>query len=253
MRNTNKTLALLLTLIIAMSCLTLSITKPVNAQTVPKPFVPEFTVQYFDFSYDIPVTTTTTTDPYTGEKVTTRSGGEHVTNRYINITIKNQPYSSIVLPDGNVTELYYVVRVKGYFSSYWREPSSFDNLRGKGSGSGFTVFTIKIGSDDQYFLNHLYALNIPVGGKIDFQVSAQVGYYYHYLSHLIPTSQYFCVTEGDWSDTQTITIGEESSISHSTPTPSVPEYSWFAIVPLLLSLIPVALIVRQRKSVVINQ
>ena len=37
-------------------------------------------------------------------------------------------------------------------------------------------------------------------------------------------------------------------ITQSTPTPSVPELSWFVIVPLLLSVVSVAVIVRHRRA-----
>ena len=65
-----KTFAIFLTLIVAMSCLTLLTVKPVNAQSIPKPSVPEFTLQIADHSYDVPAKTTSTTDPYTGKTTT---------------------------------------------------------------------------------------------------------------------------------------------------------------------------------------
>ena len=64
-----KASALILALIVAMLCLTVSIVKTANAQTIPKPSVPEFTITVNDHSYYEPATTPSYyTDPYTGEK-----------------------------------------------------------------------------------------------------------------------------------------------------------------------------------------
>jgi hypothetical protein len=47
----SKTLALLLTVIIATSCLTLFIFKPANAQSTAKPSIPQFTLSFVNASY----------------------------------------------------------------------------------------------------------------------------------------------------------------------------------------------------------
>ena len=112
MGNMGKGLALALVLVMAISSLSLMIIKPAFAQSVPTPSVPEFTVRFVDRSYDVPVTTTTTTDPFTGKQVTTSSGGYHVTNKTIDITINNQAYSSIDLGNGTIIQLYYLLRRK---------------------------------------------------------------------------------------------------------------------------------------------
>lgn len=49
----SKTLALFLILITATAYLPLA-SEPVNAQTIPIPSVPEFTLRYVDLSYDVP-------------------------------------------------------------------------------------------------------------------------------------------------------------------------------------------------------
>lgn len=56
MGRTSKTLALLLTLTIAMLCLILLTAKPANAQSTPNPTVPQFTIKITDHSYNIPPT-----------------------------------------------------------------------------------------------------------------------------------------------------------------------------------------------------
>ena len=61
-----KTFAIILTVIIATSCVNLPTVRPANAQTIPKPSIPRFTLRYVVDYYDVP--TTYKTDPYTGKK-----------------------------------------------------------------------------------------------------------------------------------------------------------------------------------------
>ena len=85
----SKTFALFLTLITVMSCLTIVMVKPPSAQSIPKPSVPEFTVQLVDRSYDEPPTYQK--DPSTGQDKLVWIGG-HIDNKTIDFTIKNQPF-----------------------------------------------------------------------------------------------------------------------------------------------------------------
>lgn len=204
-----------------------SIIKPANAQTISKPSVPEFTVEYVPFEC-------------------------------INVTVKNQPFSSTVLPDGNVTELVYEVRLKGHYSTYWTSygSSGFYNLRAKASGSDFTVLDVKFGEDYSYFLNNSI--------RLDLQVRAQVGYSYSYLYHLMPAAGYVSVMEGDWSNTQTINLYDgtvttslntdptptptatQTSALTATPAPSVPEFSVIALLPLFVIALLVVFVVKSK-------
>jgi hypothetical protein len=82
MERIDKSLSLLLILIISLTIVGTSF-----AQTIPKPSVPEFTVRYVDLSYDVP--TTTSIDQYTGKTITNQ--GYHMENRTIQITIEINP------------------------------------------------------------------------------------------------------------------------------------------------------------------
>ena len=64
-------MAFLLALLIVMSSLTILMVKPANAQTIPKPSVPEFTAKFVDHSYI--VSASTTVDPYIGKEITHQS------------------------------------------------------------------------------------------------------------------------------------------------------------------------------------
>jgi hypothetical protein len=91
MGRTSKTFALILMLIIVMSCLTLVVVKPANAQTIPKPSVPEFTLKFLDNYY-------------------------HPT---IEITIKNQVYPTTI--NDSEVKLYYNLRSKSHPAENWSE------------------------------------------------------------------------------------------------------------------------------------
>lgn len=76
MGTASKVSTSILTIILVASSLLLA--PLANAQTTPKPSVPEFTLKYVDNSYDVPSTTTSTTDPYTGKTITTTTPGYRI-------------------------------------------------------------------------------------------------------------------------------------------------------------------------------
>ncbi len=261
MGNIDKTLAFFLTLIIALSCVIL-IVQPVNAQSIPKPSVPEFTVQYVNHPYDL--APTTTVDPYTGKTIVTSQGG-HFDNFSIEVKIKNQAFISTIDSSGNHTSLYYNLRFKGHFENEtnWKYypviPTDFGSAshpvnpfqtgaRGSqyldASKSDYSIFTLP---------NWLVS-NVPQGGQIDVQVQTLIG---HDNKHDWGLGQfgewityYFEGEYTDWSSTQIVTIDKNTALtptSTPSPSPTVPEFSLLLIVPLLLSLFAVALLVRQRK------
>ena len=191
-----------------------------GASGISKPSVPEFTVSQVDRSYDVPVTITYSPDPFTGQQVEHRSGGYHVQNKTIDITIKNQPFTSTVLENGSVIKLYYCVRAKGHFGD-WSDTSSANGYvfkRVLASTADCTVVTLILTS--QYWEIPDSAqpdLNIPEGGQEDFQVKAQAGYEYPYgRSGVIFGIEFETIEESSWSSTQTLTIGKSQ-----TPTPSL--------------------------------
>jgi hypothetical protein len=245
----DKTFGLLLTLIIALSCLTLTVEKA-NAQSISKPSVPEFTVQLTDHSYDVPPTTTTNVDPYNGKKTTYNVNGYHVENFTINLTIKNQPFPQTD-GAGHTLGLYYNVSEKGHFGDDWKF------YYYTASNSAYTSIV--------YIANHVLpepqnTMFAPQNGKLDFQVQAIVGYYHEVWvgveGHI--AGSYVTVFTGqasDWSNTQTLPISyginltvQPSSNEIDPPAPSVPELSWLAIVPLLLSMFSAVMVLRHRKN-----
>jgi hypothetical protein len=122
MRNLNRTLTLILIGVIAVSCVSLLSVKPANAQSLTTPSVPEFTVKFVDRSYD--AAPSTTTNPYTGQQITNEA--HHVENRTIELTIKNQPFTSYQQNGENIS-FYYNVREKGPYEENWTNVYTVDN------------------------------------------------------------------------------------------------------------------------------
>ena len=215
MGSQSKTFALILVIIVAVSSVTLSIVKPVSAQSIPS--IPQFSLSYVAGS--------------------------------IEVKIVNQPFSPNFI--NNITEgLYYDIRWKEHSANKWTYyyPNSYlfeasNSNSGDNSLSQVTVIT--------YGLNRTHGVNlqgISAGSQVDFQVEALIGYYFAGFHYQVDEKFHFPFdgkTSG-YSDTQTISIPASSSLPSQTPT--VPEFSWLVALPLFASMLFIAVILRQRKS-----
>lgn len=214
----SKNATLVLLVLLALSSLVM--VDSISAQSIPKPYVPEFAVDVVDSSYDVP--TTYSIDPFTGENVTHE--GYHVKSTSIQIEIMNQPFDSFWIQENPLAanwtvNFYYNIRMKGHFSEDWIElynPS--DGYVHQDSDSEYTVRTYTWGGDADTILG-TKMIRIPAGGQVDFQVEAMIGYVHRDAS----TFWAPWVFEGEksgWSNTQTITIPENQTPSlEGTPTP----------------------------------
>jgi len=193
--------------------------EPTEQFFATKPSIPEFTVKFVDYSYDVPPTYGT--DQYTGETVITKQG-YHVTNRTVEIILKNQPFTSYEDENGKAIELYYNFRFKGYYGSEWsyypfkpdgNSTISYGMLTGNlspklsQSNTAYTSISIDLGIllsiSSGYTGSYIY----PSGGQMEFQAQAVVGHVDYEASGLIAGSYYFFIGEtGSWSGTQTITL-----------------------------------------------
>ena len=231
MDNIRKSLALFLVLLIAI----LSVRITANyacAQSITKPSVPEFTIVIISTPYDVPTTTTTTTDPYTGNQTVTTHPGYHVENKTTEIKITNQ----------NLTSLFYNIRIKGHFSQTWGyyrlyNGSSDGNLS-QDYSSDYTIVPI-----DGY---------LPAEGKVDFQIQAMVGYErgIYTVGGAPGTSRVIFGQASNWSDIKTLSVPDgtitistssnrtnnptDTPIPSSSPTPTVPEFSSFILFIFLI-------------------
>jgi hypothetical protein len=261
MRFLSKSLILLLIISFAISGLSLSI-KPTTAQTITKPSVPEFTVKYVDFSYDVPATYGI--DQYTGKNVTINEG-YHVDNRSIEFTIKNQQFTPYTDSNGNSIKVYYNFGFKGNYGDVWTYYPLDSNGRSVFHYGGIFVEVTPIAyvaSNSTYtvlllsssLLGTGYRQTLPDGVQVNFQVQALVGYF------VVNEYGYYILTgeSSDWSSTQTVTIGETSTSPNPTPsptntisptpTPTVPEFSWLALMPFSLVLLSVAIVLKIRRA-----
>lgn len=219
MDNTIKPFTLLLLLTILICGLFLhvlancSVVQASDVSDIPNPSVPEFTVKLVAYPYDVPSTTTTKIDPYTGEETVITTPAYRVENRSIEIVIKNQPFTPYIsqqnvppYPDAVEKEinLYYNVRVKGHFGEDW------------------TVSLSEIvPSSSEYTVLKLSA-KYPDGGLVDFQVEAILGYYYDAMAGrpCPPINKFSSVGSSGWSSTQTLTIDWNTTITVDEPTSS---------------------------------
>ncbi len=243
MGSIGKGFSFLLVVILAVS--SLMMVESAFAQSIPKPSVPEFTVQYIYNSHY--VEPTTTTDPYTGQ--TTTHGGYYTQSTpIIKITIKNQPFTNYYDTSINKTiTLFYQIRVKGHFSQDWGVIAHWDvtaknveyptNLPEADFSSQYTVLQ--------------YHDGIPLNGKIDFQVQAGIGTITntansdHWLLNLYQPNYVLTGETSGWSDILTLTIERgsnstavpsnivpQSTPQNQVPSPSVPEFPLLAIIAL---------------------
>lgn len=261
----SKGFSLLLVVILTASSLT--IVESANAQSIPKPSVPEFTVKFVNASYSV-----TTTNPYTGANET-----KQIINNSILITINNQFF------DNSNNQIYYNIRTKPHFAENWTEVYPIQNRTSSYNGDGtfsfawyiddsspksnssYTIITFPvvateyysesgfdiqryysgdIGQEGRYFA---FLHGIPANAQIDFQVEALVGQNstYWYVQHpLFPQYGGFhepaiaYETASSWSNTQTITIGEISA--SPIPTPTVPEVPLLSTLLLLILMLATA-------------
>lgn len=229
MGRVNKIFSLLLVIILMVS--SLMIVESVFGQSIPKPSVPQFNVRSVDASYN--VAPSSSINPYTGQNVTI--DGYHVENRTIELIIMNQPFTSYMQ---NGISFYYNVRWKGHYETNWTTVYTVDNFFTSKSNTDFTTLVYLIDANDPPLWDHLVN-----GGTADFQVQAMIGHIGRTVGF---ASWYFSGETSDWSNTQTITVSEESSTPN--PSPTVPEFPFLIALALLLSMLCVAVALRYRKT-----
>jgi hypothetical protein len=183
---------------------------------VTKPSVPEFTVKFVDHSYDVPPTYST--DPYAGKNVMTQAG-YHVENKSIEVTIKNQPFTSYYDENGSLVGLFYNTRAKGHFEDWTGEPGVENYIYR--SDSDYTIIAYGLGGNNGSDVYSRRLDEISAGGQVDFQVQALIGYYTKIIHPPSPADVisggqpgYHYVFTGEassWSSTQTITIPASAS------------------------------------------
>ena len=199
-----------------------------DVDDLPKPSVLEFTLEFVDESYY--VAPTYTTDQYTGKTVMDKSGYT-VEKKSIVVTIKNQAIRYNSFNDGTKCYLAYNVAVKGHYGEDWKE-IDFANTNEFTMEQYFSEEFPKPSNSD-YTILYVKANDYPVGAQLDVKVQARIGQeskvWATYLFRGFPMYSYetdgivFDI-DGDWSETQTISLGDEIPVTTPDDT-ATPEHS----------------------------
>jgi hypothetical protein len=195
--------------------------EPAGAQSITKPSIPEFAVKYVDRSYDIPPTYEV--DEHTENTIETEVG-KHVDNRTIEVTIKNQPFTSFTDETGRKINLFYNVRYKESFEQEWTSLFG-ERIEWADVYASIAEYGFPTQDSSSQYTTIIYSLpwNI-VNGQMDIQVDALVGYTNRTVdlsrSILWSVSTYtFYGQESGWSPTQTVTLDNAPLF---TPNPTYP-------------------------------
>jgi hypothetical protein len=195
------------------------------AQSTTKLAVPEFTLKYIDESYDIPPTTTSSTDPYNGKVTTATTPGYHVDQRAIEVTVKNSLEAS-----------YYNFRYKGSYGDSWNYfPFNPNDINGYSLHNTPDESPPCVASATDYTIVKLYLpSSVPHDGSVDVQIQGLFGDFQKVhegsigammLGYNTTYTYYFTGQAGDWSSTQTVTIGDSQALTPSPATTSTPTSS----------------------------
>jgi hypothetical protein len=269
MGRTSNGVSLLFVVIFAVSSLMMA--ESAFAQSIPS--VPEFiSAVLSDHSYDVPPTYGI--DQYTGKTVV-KQEGYHVDNKSVEFTIRNQPFTPYTDSNGNHIGKYYNFRSKGVYGTEWSyypfAPSGTTTRRYGGFGNPNNVETPELLSAsnsefttisvEQYYL---VMGNISVGGQVEFQVQALVGYMYADDYMLAGHVYVFRGVTSDWSNSRIVTYGQAPNptstpsnftyaSTNPSPTPIIPELSLLVVVPLIVGMFFIAVVLRHRKPVLFSK
>ncbi len=215
MKHANKGLTVLLIISLAFvtsSCAVMDAScmdPPPMPSDMPVPSVPGFELKYVDHSYEVPATTTSHTDPYTGKVTTQTQPAYRVKNFTIDVIINNQNFQETVHTQNMAFDLVmkYTVRWKGSFQQDWPSTESTYDLNVH-SHTGTTTYSIPV--------NY-----IAPEGTIDFQVKAVLGYYT--TAGIVLFAPYFQSTSSEWSNTKSITLPTPTTAPINSPIDSPTE------------------------------
>jgi hypothetical protein len=167
MGSTSKSFSLLFVVIFSVSSLIL--VEYASAQPTPKPPVPEFTLKYVDRSYEVPLTTTSSTRPYTNKTTVIPVPGYYVDNKTVDALIKN-----------DIGVSYFNFRYKPHYGDKWSYyPFSPDNTHYIFHSALDLSSLVYTALSSDYATVSLTFLPEPISedGKIDVQVQALFGDY----------------------------------------------------------------------------
>ena len=203
----NKGFVLLLITMLAVSSL-ITIKSALAQSGVTNPSIPAFDVtlqthpHYFPPTYGV--------DPSTGKAVMTKEGYTEIA-KWVGVQIGGQPFTRYNNSAGQLISLYYDVRWKGDHDSFWQTFPYEDGMQYyRDAAEPWTPQAVgvyfSIGFKGIEGPSNMKLLD-PTSSKIDFQVQALIGYY--------DSNDFFVGQSSGWSNTQTLTISDNSSTANS--------------------------------------
>ncbi len=213
---------------------------------VSTPSIPEFAAKPVGPSIDVP--TTYFLNSSTGQ--IDANLGYYAEYSGIEVSIKNQPFSPYYDLNSTFTiYLYNNIRVKDHNQTSWRELYNPDLGYLQQSDAGRTNTTIPINEASE-----------PT--QIDIQVQALIGYTHRIYQGGLSAPWYFNGTTSEWSGTQTVSLPAIVSLSPTpsptqtpsstqnpiNPSPSIPEFPTWIILPLAIISVIFAVLVSKRKT-----
>jgi hypothetical protein len=193
-----------------------------NAQLIPKPSIPQFTLS--------------------------------LEGNYIKIIIVNQPFTPYSVND-NICKLYYTIRWKEHSDNYWTYLMNTNTTIFEASTSSVTIVLCALVSKNKA---DIQIRSITAGDQVDFKVEAKAGYYYYEPTPLFSYfhgqlqvdlnnsemhRSFFSANSG-YSSTQTIAV--PATTLSPNPSPTVPEFPIIALLALVV--IPITFLIVKRKS-----
>jgi hypothetical protein len=205
---------------------------PINAQSTPKPLVPEFTPLVNDHSYDVPPSGHVNLDTGQFEK----HEGFYIKNGSIELSIKNQQFTSFSDSNGYQINLYYSIRVKPHGTNNWHYfPTDNPEEYFHADTSTYTTRIFKYSMNNFEYRSGAFFdySTFPSRGRVDFQVEAFIGHLNatteEYFQHLNAIHNSSSTQENDfvleyvgqssnWSSIQTLAI---PAYAYTSPNPTV--------------------------------
>ena len=196
-----------------------------SASEYPTPAVPVFSLKFVDNSY--------------------RQAGNYIQNKSVEVIIKNQPTFNVfcynVNSKSNLSENW--TTYEYYNNSTYLNPNLFIPNRLLASNSTLTVLVFGFEGNNGSDTYNLILGKVNDGDQLDFQVQAYIGNWFAgkvvNATASIEFNQFNIDAIGDWSPTQTVTVGQSSS---------VPEFPALAILPLFVVVLIMAFKIRHRKT-----
>ncbi len=238
-------------------CFLLMLETPLPGQAQISPGVPRFSLKINDQSYD--VEPRSTIDPFTGEKVQI-SDGFHVDKKYIDVIIENpDTHSFYSVVNESVVKVYYNIRVKTNLDDDWRSDTNSSSNLAPTEETNYTIVSFGYGTQNLGGLK-IWLGDLTPGTTVDFQVRAVDGFYTKTTEEdpicwrLTEFNVFHETGHSSWSETQTITIPENSPTA--TPTEPAANSSNFlgapsalpvlAIVGITVAVLVTALVFRRK-------